>query len=342
MYINNILKKYAKRQITPLKLNNIYNFNKKRFKEKKINQSKFVYDEMLIRLSHRVFDLLKLPYGLPTIKPVKEVIDLYAYSFDRIKSVEKPNNETQCKDLAELLSDIKNQHNYLEENISNGIKILNQNYDYKLLDYNIINYELDKFFSSRVGIRTLISLNSHFIEGGNLIQNCNISELIEDTVGEVKYIYDANFDDEIEISVLDKEKDVIIPYIPSHIKFVLREILKNSVVSHYTNNIENEKITVDYTEGIDDVIIKISDRGLGFPRTKLNKMYSYSYTTSPFENVPEYGLVNKPLIAGYGYGLPLSKIYCRYFGGDLVINPLENIGTDVIIYINKIGEETVI
>ena len=71
-------------------------------------------------------------------------------------------------------------------------------------------------------------------------------------------------------------------------------------------------------------------------------MFSYSYTTSPFENFDEYGIINKPLIAGYGYGLPLSKIYCKYFGGDLVINPLENIGTDVIIYINKIGEETFI
>ena len=48
MYINNIIKKYAKRQITPLKLNNIYNFNKKSSQEKIINQSKFVYDEMLI------------------------------------------------------------------------------------------------------------------------------------------------------------------------------------------------------------------------------------------------------------------------------------------------------
>ena len=222
MYINNILKKYAKRQITPLKLNNIYNFNKKSSQEKIINQFKFVYDEMLIRLSHRVFDLLKLPYGLPTIKPIKDVIDLYSYSFDRIKSVNRPYNETQCIDLSSLLSDIKHQHTYLEENISDGIKILNENYDYKLLDYDIINYELDKFFTSRVGIRTLISLNSHFMKGGNLIQDCNIYNLIENTIDEVKYIYESTYDNDIDIEIINHKSDVIIQYIPSHINFILK------------------------------------------------------------------------------------------------------------------------
>ena len=86
MIVSNVFKKYALKSTTPLKLSVINNFNKNKSKEKIMNQSKFVYDEMLIRLSHRVFNLLELPYGLPTIKPIREVIDLYIHSFDRIKS----------------------------------------------------------------------------------------------------------------------------------------------------------------------------------------------------------------------------------------------------------------
>ena len=341
MIVSNVFKKYALKSTTPLKLSVINNFNKTKSKEKIINLSKFVYDEMLIRLSHRVFNLLELPYGLPTIKPIREVIDLYIHSFDRIKSTNRPYNQSQCEDLSLLLLDIKQKHQYLEENISNGLSILNKEIGHNLLDYNLINYELNKFFSSRLGIRTLITLNSEFMSGKNLIQDCNILHLIENCIDEVKYIYGSNYDDTIDIDIIYNKNDVIIPYIPSHINFVLREILKNSAVAHYTNNIQ-ENIVVNYTEGQDDVIIKISDKGLGFPRSKLNKMFSYSYTTSPFRNVEEYGLINKPIIAGYGYGLPLSKIYCKYFGGNLYINPVENIGTDAIIYINKLGEENFI
>jgi pyruvate dehydrogenase kinase 2/3/4 len=33
----------------------------------------------------------------------------------------------------------------------------------------------------------------------------------------------------------------------------------------------------------------------------------------------------------------MSRIYSKYFNGDLVICPMENEGTDVYIYINKLG-----
>ena len=341
MIVSNVFKNYARKQATPLKLQTVYNFNKTKSTNKIINQSKFVYDEMLIRLSHRVFDLLKLPYGLPTIKPIKEVIDLYTHSFDRIKTSTRPQTETQSEDLSELLVDIKNQHQYLEENISEGLQILNKNYGHHLVDYDLINFELDKFFSSRIGIRTLITLNHYFMNDQKLIQECNLLDLINKSAQEVQYIYQSNYDQDIGIEIKPYRNRVTIPYIPSHITFVIREILKNSAVAHYINGVE-ENIKVSYTEGKDDIIIKISDQGLGFSYDQLNKMFSYSYTTTPIEAPDEMGLINKPIIAGYGYGLPLSRIYCKYFVGNLFINPLENIGTDAIIYINKIGEENFI
>ena len=47
-------------------------------------------------------------------------------------------------------------------------------------------------------------------------------------------------------------------------------------------------------------------------------------------------------LAGLGYGLPISRNYARYFGGDLVIMSMEGYGTDGFIYLPRLGSSAIV
>lgn len=329
MILSNLLKRYAKKKETQIQLKYLYkqkNINILKNKNYKKDQSIFLHNELSIRLSHRIFDLMKLPYGLPTIPEINNIIDLYYNSFERIQNHSIPVTNSKIQSFTNLLKDIKEKHNYVEENIANGLKKIKN----PLIDFDLINPTLNKFFLSRISIRTLISHQLETINNNSfIIKNCNIYNILNDVINDINYLSNKYYDYEPEIEVKSK-KDINILYIQSNLYYILTEVLKNSITAHYKNNI-NEKINIIITETKEQIIIKISDKGLGFNINKLDKLMSYSYTTNN-NDIED----TNHILSGYGVGLPLTKIYINYFGGVFYINPVENIGTDVYIYINKL------
>ena len=91
-------------------------------------------------------------------------------------------------------------------------------------------------------------------------------------------------------------------------------------------------------EGAEDITVRISDEGGGIARNGLTRIFSYLYTTarSPLPDIDPDD-PSPAVLAGYGYGLPLSRLYARYFGGDLQVISMENYGTDAFLFLNRLG-----
>jgi pyruvate dehydrogenase kinase 2/3/4 len=70
-------------------------------------------------------------------------------------------------------------------------------------------------------------------------------------------------------------------------------------------------IKVIVVEGKEDITIKISDEGGGIPRSAISLIWTYMYTTmevnDQLESASQSSDFHAPM-AGFGYGLPLSRL----------------------------------
>lgn len=335
---------YAGRNATPLKLSYVCNYGKIKHPSNIIQQSLFLHKELPIRLAQRAVELENLPYSVSKTNSIQNVYDLYLKSFDKITSHDVPDTDEKSNQFTELIDNIKTEHKDLEFNISSALEPYREQQDktkIPLEEIEVIDKTLEHFYSSRIGIRFLIgqhvdiqkkSISETTI--GVIDTRCNPHTVIKHAVEEVQMMIDNIYYKELEIEYDLAKEDCEFLYIPSHLYYIVFEVLKNAgrATSEFTNCTKPIKIQTSVSN--EDFIIKISDNGGGFSRDVMKNIFSFSYTTAGEEHE------NRGIkIAGYGHGLGLSRIYARYFGGDLTVSSVEGIGTDVYIYLNRFGDK---
>ena len=154
----------------------------------------------------------------------------------------------------------------------------------------------------------------------------------------------------------DVVPDIEFMYVPGHLIHMLFETLKNAlratvekIISKHPNtdiyDLHFPAVKVIISEGLEDLTVKISDEGGGIARSNLPLVWTYLYTTMPDDE--QIGLIDEGQnadasnvrvpMAGYGYGLALSRLYARYFGGDLKLISMEGFGTDVYLHLNRLS-----
>ncbi|KAJ3214651.1 hypothetical protein HDU67_001411 [Dinochytrium kinnereticum] len=310
-------------------------------------------------------DLVEFPkpedYGIPKELAAAKLVSDRPVSGGSVNVSEErlpPEVEHYNRKFVECIEKIKKRHDPVATTIAKGIQELKEHWVrtnspnikapngemVQLLPVDIQSF-LDRFYMSRIGIRMLIGQHVALAKA-----SVNPSSTPEEYVGIIctrtsirKVALEAAENARVvcqdfyglwggpEIRLLGKD-DIEFMYVPSHLHHMLFELLKNSlraVVERFgVDADEYPEIRIVVAEGKEDITIKVSDEGGGIPRSGMPLIFTYMYTTAEKPELEE-GFSKSDFrapLAGFGYGLPLSRLYARYFGGDLRIISMEGYG----------------
>ncbi|XP_070547106.1 pyruvate dehydrogenase (acetyl-transferring) kinase isozyme 2, mitochondrial-like [Ptychodera flava] len=347
---------YSRFSPSPLSIQQFLDFGKRDGSVKK--SFVFLRQELPVRIANIMKEINLLPDSLLKMPSVKLVQSWYLQSLKELLEYENadPNNDI-CENFTDRLQKIRDRHANVVETMAQGVIEMKETHGIDPQKETNLQYFLDRFFMSRISIRMLINqhtlvfghnLRTHPRYIGSIDPNCDVESVIHDAFDSAKYLCDQYYlaSPEMEIKTInatckDKKTDVQLQYVPSHLYHMLFELLKNAmraVVEHHgTASIDYPPLEILVCEGENDVTIKLSDKGGGIPRHQIDLLFHYMYSTAP--TPPQPGSTVTAPLAGYGYGLPISRLYARYFHGDLQVTSVEGYGTDAIIYLKVLSGE---
>ncbi|ODQ67882.1 pyruvate dehydrogenase kinase [Nadsonia fulvescens var. elongata DSM 6958] len=256
--------------------------------------------------------------------------------------------------VTQTLQIIKSRHDATVATVAQGVKEWKQLSEKNLMDSSIQSF-LDRFYMSRIGIRMMIgqhiAINTEPVREdyvGIICTKTNIAEVAHDAVENARFICEDYYDlyEAPKVEIICKP-DLNFMYVPGHLTHMLFEVVKNSlraVVETHSADCDNfPPIKIIIAEGDEDITIKVSDEGGGIARSASSQIWNYMYTTvqaapslDPTFNKSDF----KAPMAGFGYGLPISKLYAKYFGGDLKLISMEGYGTDVYLHLNRLSSSS--
>ncbi|CAO3629928.1 unnamed protein product [Cunninghamella blakesleeana] len=255
------------------------------------------------------------------------------------------------EDFVKTVEGIKTRHDPVVTTMAQGILEYKEKLKSDMIDTDVQQF-LDRFYMSRIGIRMLIGQHSALYRGpfrndyvGVICTKTNIKEIAMDAIANARFICEDHYGlfkaPEVRMFC---PSDIEFMYVPSHLNHMIFELLKNSlraVVERYGPDYEDEypPIKLVIAHGKEDITIKISDEGGGIPRSAIPMVWTYMYTTAKVQELePEFDKTEfKAPMAGFGYGLPTSRLYARYFGGDLKLISMEGYGTDAYLHLNRLS-----
>lgn len=324
--------------------------------------------ELPIRLAHRIQELEDVPYmkEMPCVIGVKK---LYTQSFlELVEMEDKIMSPDQEEKFARLVETVYNRHSKVLVQMARGAyefrdairlgqfpELAKDTTAMKFSQMESTHEFLDRFYMCRIGIRVLIGQYlalrqppmEHYI--GIICSQTSPYEIVKRAIDDASFMCVRKYGDAPEVMITGKLEQTF-PYVPTHLHYIMLELLKNSMRAtvdwHGIDAMDFPPIKVVIADGDEneDVVIKVSDEGGGIPRSNMKKIWSYLFTTA--DPAIQHGMValnqaddhaiDSPL-AGLGYGLPISRSYCRYFGGDLSIMSMEGHGTDAFVYLRRLG-----
>merc|ERR1719186_1231350 len=278
---------------------------------------------------------------------------------DILKFESAPNTASVRDSFTHCLSSMRRRHKDTVPTMAEAVMQmkghLQEDANHRGLD-SCIQYFLDRLYMSRISIHMLI--NQHTLIFGDEYQRpqdvgcidpyCDVPALIKDAFSNAAFLCDQYYlqSPKLKLKIVNKSDDddcdtVQFVYVPAHLYHILFELFKNALratVEAHEDAPALPDIRVMVIKSKNDVTIKISDQGGGIPRSLTDNLFLYSYTTAPTPSLAA-GELGTTVMAGLGYGLPLSRLYARYCQGDLNLASYDGFGTDATVYLRALTTE---
>jgi len=318
----------------------------------------FLRKEIPVRLSNIMKEINLLPGNLLQMPSVLILQDWYAKSFQDLSIFEsREPNSTTLQEFVHALKTVQARHTNVVQTMAQGVLELKESHTVDNQTDMAIQYFLDRFYMSRISMRMLIHQHALLFEEdadkntpriGIIDPKCKVRSVIMEAFTNAAFLCEEYYNCAPDVEIkgqlkVTNEKGRKVPlslcYPPSHLYHILFELFKNSmratVESHGTTAGNLPSIEVLLAKGEHDVSIRVSDQGGGIPRHITDHLFHYLFSTAPRPSMTP----TKAPLAGYGYGLPLSRLYARYFHGDLILNSYDGYGTDAVVYMKALTHE---
>mmetsp|Transcript_20138 Transcript_20138/g.65055 ORF Transcript_20138/g.65055 Transcript_20138/m.65055 type:complete len:314 (+) Transcript_20138:26-967(+) len=232
-----------------------------------------------------------------------------------------------------------------------------------------VETSLDEFFTDRLTLRLLIShvhsLNKLKLTAGaedpDMVGVVNVNTrpiaILSRAYVSAKFmcLRDYQVAPDLKVNGLKCDEYILseasrqqhFPYVHTHLFYIFLELVKNaaraSIERAQTENGIQAKvpaISVVVPEDHDmwnrERSVKLADQGTGMNRGVLSKAFCYFFSSVKARPTvaDEVGDFDRRVpLAGFGFGLPISRVMARYFQGDIDLNSIPGKGTDVYVYL---------
>mmetsp|Transcript_46748 Transcript_46748/g.109043 ORF Transcript_46748/g.109043 Transcript_46748/m.109043 type:complete len:408 (-) Transcript_46748:91-1314(-) len=319
--------------------------------------ARWVQQQIPVRVARRLDDFLQLPFVVVSNPNISQVLSIYLETFEALGASKEVETSSDEEDFCALVRDQLHKHAPVAQLIAEGYREVRQTYPNIRLDGF-----LNDFFVARIALRIVLE---NYVEMRNpqpgwvgiVKQHMNPGAIVRDLGSQISDLTRSIYDVAPDIEFRGNE-DCQLDYIPRHLSYMVRELLKNAFRSTVERHQHSGKsaaggglppVVVELQQGDVHVIIKISDQGGGMPKKIQQEAWQYGWTTVKTEADDQDQLDSlfdppskpkKKELAGYGFGLPLTRLHAQYFGGDVFMQALPGHGTDMYLLLTHLKEGT--
>ena len=370
---------YANIPRTPLVLEEVV----RRCADRNYQPHVFCHRELPIMLAHLMKHLEALPCGLSAMPAIRFVRGILYSCLSRLAAAPLPTTTALEEEFIKVVQAIDEEIEPTLTLMAKGVLELRREVtkhrravysrankrmpreDFRAEYRSLIQKALDDYNSILIQFkflsRQLCSLNPNDTRYIGLIDTeLDIVETTSNAIHEAKEVCLEHFGDSPEVNIVipEGQRPSPFPHWGESISYAVKELMKNALRATVERHMKRNEsgivdcddmppITVTIAGGdiSDHCCVCICDEGGGIPRHDMEKVLSYTFTTTQnplllgddadTDRSESREEETAGALAGYGYGLPMSCMYARCFGGNLQLQSMEGFGTKAFLHIRR-------